>query len=233
MSCNTDPGGASCQKGLAMQDALTVALPAGLGGGILAAATPEIAAAAQVAIQCCAGSVVLCLNNAGIFVAEATVPGGVGAAGAIGIGKTATEALAAKAYNNVSNAAHNAASYAGLKMDLKTTQAANELVDSLRATGNLPANYVTKEAAIESGWKAGKALNNSVPGGQIGGDVFRDADNLLPSVPGRIWREADIGLDSSMSRSNQPGTRLLYSNDGLLYITTDHYKTATSIGTWQ
>lgn len=60
-----------------MQDALTVALPAGLGGGILAAATPEIAAAAQAVIQGCVGSVVLCLNNAGIFVAEATVPGGV------------------------------------------------------------------------------------------------------------------------------------------------------------
>lgn len=43
-SCADNPGSASCQKGLAMQDALTVALPAGLGGGILAAATPEIAA---------------------------------------------------------------------------------------------------------------------------------------------------------------------------------------------
>lgn len=47
MSCSTAPGSASCQKGLAMQDALMVALPAGLGGGLLAAATPELAAAAQ------------------------------------------------------------------------------------------------------------------------------------------------------------------------------------------
>ncbi|AGP46195.1 hemagglutinin repeat-containing protein [Serratia plymuthica] len=134
---------------------------------------------------------------------------------------------------NASNTAHNAANYAGLKMDLKTTEAANELVDSLRNTGSLPPNYVTKGTAMGSGWKAGKALNNSVPNGQIGGDVFRDADNLLPSVPGRVWLEADIGLDSKMSRSNQPGTRLLYSNDGLLYITTDHYETATSIGKWK
>nr|WP_290127800.1 ribonuclease domain-containing protein [Serratia plymuthica] len=118
-------------------------------------------------------------------------------------------------------------------MDLKTTEAANELVDSLRNTGSLPPNYVTKGTAMGSGWKAGKALNNSVPNGQIGGDVFRDADNLLPSAPGRVWLEADIGLDSKMSRSNQPGTRLLYSNDGLLYITTDHYETATSIGKWK
>lgn len=86
---------------------------------------------------------------------------------------------------------------------------------------------------MENGWKSGKALNNSVPGGQIGGDVFRDADNVLPSAPGRVWREADIGIDGTISRGNQLGTRLLYSSDGLLYITTDHYKTATSVGTWK
>ncbi len=74
-----------------------VALPAGLGGGLLAAATPEIAAAAKVAIQACTGNVVLCLNNAGIQMSEAIVPGGVGASGAIGIGKTAAEAAAANA----------------------------------------------------------------------------------------------------------------------------------------
>lgn len=49
-----------------MNDALIVALPVGLGGGLLAAATPEIAAAAQAAIQSCADNVVLCLNSAGI-----------------------------------------------------------------------------------------------------------------------------------------------------------------------
>ncbi|AUU82781.1 VENN motif pre-toxin domain-containing protein [Leclercia adecarboxylata] len=66
MSCTTDPGSESCKKGLAMQNALMVALPAGLGGGVLAAATPEIVAAAQAAIQAYTGNVVLCLNNAGI-----------------------------------------------------------------------------------------------------------------------------------------------------------------------
>lgn len=78
-----------------MQNALMVELPAGLGGGVLAAATPEIAAAAQAAIQACTGNVVLCLNNAGIQLSEAIVPGGVGAGGAIGIGKTTAEAIAA------------------------------------------------------------------------------------------------------------------------------------------
>ena len=90
-----------------MQDALMVALPAGLGGGVLAAATPEIAVAAKAAIQACAGNVVLCLNSAGIQVSEAIVPGGVGAGGAIGIGKTVTEATAAKAEAVAANTAKN------------------------------------------------------------------------------------------------------------------------------
>ncbi|CAI1914868.1 MULTISPECIES: hemagglutinin repeat-containing protein [Serratia] len=104
-SCSTDSSSASCQKGLAMNDALMVALPAGLGGGVLAAATPELAAAAKVAIQTCAGNVVLCLNNAGIQMSEAIVPGGVGAGGAVGIGKTAAEATAAKAEAVAANTA--------------------------------------------------------------------------------------------------------------------------------
>lgn len=41
-----------------------------------AAASPEIAAAAKAAIQTCAGNVVLCLNNVGIQMSEAIVPGG-------------------------------------------------------------------------------------------------------------------------------------------------------------
>ncbi|MBS9439964.1 ribonuclease [Photorhabdus noenieputensis] len=118
-------------------------------------------------------------------------------------------------------------------MDLKTTESANEAVESLRATGKLPSHYVTKQQAAEKGWKPGKVINNTTPGGQIGGDVFENSTNILPSAQGRTWREADIGLDNKISRSKQPGTRLLYSNDGLLYITTDHYETATSIGRWK
>ena len=123
LSCSTDPGSASCQKGLAMNDALMIALPAGLGGGLLAAATPEIAAAAQAAIQSCAGNVVLCLNNAGIQMSEALVPGGVGAGGAVGIGKTAAEATAAKAEAVAANVAKNSQLPTGTVFDsIKGTQ---------------------------------------------------------------------------------------------------------------
>jgi hypothetical protein len=130
------------------------------------------------------------------------------------------------------NPAHNAAAFERYQNLLTTTEAANPLVDSLNSTRSLPANYVTGAEARLAGWKPGKALNNSVPGGQMGGDVFNNTTGVLPSAPGRTWYEADVGLNSSMSRANQPGTRLLYSDDGFLYVTFDHYDTVHPIGTW-
>ncbi|MFZ4835191.1 hypothetical protein [Rouxiella sp. Mn2063] len=97
LSCSTDPDSESCHHGQAMQDALTVTIPAGLGGGFLAAATPEIAAMLKAGLNVCTGNVAVCVNNIGLQSSEVIVPGGVGAGGAIGIGKTAAEAAAAKA----------------------------------------------------------------------------------------------------------------------------------------
>ncbi|EHO8938693.1 hemagglutinin repeat-containing protein [Salmonella enterica] len=105
MSCSTAPGSVSCQKGLAMQDALMVALPAGLGGGLLAAATPELAAAAQAVLAGCQSAAILCLNQAGILTAEVVTPGGVGAAGILTVGKNAAEIAAAKAEVTAVNSA--------------------------------------------------------------------------------------------------------------------------------
>ncbi|MEQ9867288.1 VENN motif pre-toxin domain-containing protein, partial [Pectobacterium aroidearum] len=228
---------AEIAKGIAEGNLVVSAGVAGVAGGaMIVGATPEIVVAAKAALEGCKAAPTICLNNAGLQVAEAVTPGGVGAAGAIGVGRTVAEATVAKAEAVATNAArnaNNAASYAGLKMDLKTTEAANEIVDSLRRTGQLPPNYVNKAQARANGWKPGKALNNTNPDSQLGGDIFENSNNLLPSAPGRMWQEADIGLKNTMSRSNQPGTRLLYSNDGLLYITTDHYETATSIGKWK
>ncbi|MEP0391753.1 MAG: ribonuclease domain-containing protein [Erythrobacter sp.] len=129
--------------------------------------------------------------------------------------------------------ASNAALGTALREVLRVTEAANPLVDSLRATGGLPSNFVTKAQARAAGWAPGKALDNFIPGAQIGGDVFRNSPAVLPSANGRVWYEADVGLSGTMSRSNQPGSRLLYSNDGQLFITTNHYESIHSIGTWK
>jgi len=80
------------------------------GGAIIVAATPEIAALAKTALQGCKAAPTICMNNAGLQVAEAVTPGGVGAAGAIGVGKTAVEATAAKAEAVAANLAKNTSS---------------------------------------------------------------------------------------------------------------------------
>lgn len=69
---------------------------------------------------------------------------------------------------------------------MSTTEKANPLIDSLKDTGKLPSNYITKAEAIENGWKPGKALNNYVPNAQIGGDIFKNSEGILPESTGRV-----------------------------------------------
>ena len=55
----------------------------------------------------------------------------------------------------------------------------------------------------------------------IGGDVFNNSRSKLPAENGRVWYEADIDYASGY-RSN---SRILYSNDGLIFVSHDHYQT--------
>ncbi|SQC97386.1 Ribonuclease precursor [Fusobacterium necrophorum subsp. necrophorum] len=127
--------------------------------------------------------------------------------------------------------AHNAANYVKLKEQYRVSELANDVVDSIAKTGRLPNNYMTKDQAKVLGWSEGKALNNYAPGKAIGGDVFNNSTRILPIKNGRIWYEADVGIDYKMSRSNfkNPGYRILYSSDGLIYGTYDHYETVFPI----
>ena len=125
------------------------------------------------------------------------------------------------AFNN--NEAHNVVNYMKLKEQYRVTELANDAVDSLTQTGKLPSNYITKDQARALGWKEGKALLNYAPGSAIGGDIFNNTSNILPSTNGRVWYEADVGQNYAMSRAKNPGYRIIYSNDGLIYGTFDHY----------
>ncbi len=83
-----------------------------------------------------------------------------------------------------------------------------------------------KKGAEDAGWVNWKGnLANVLPGKMIGGDVFRNSRDKLPIAPGRIWYEADIDYESGF-RDKQ---RILYSNDGLCFVSYDHYKTFTEI----
>ena len=86
--------------------------------------------------------------------------------------------------------------------------------------GHLPNNYVTKKEATEAGWSGG-SIEEYLPGKAIGGDVFSNREKLLPIKDGRIYYECDIDTNGQSSRGAK---RIVFSNDGLIYYTDDHYK---------
>jgi ribonuclease T1 len=100
-----------------------------------------------------------------------------------------------------------------------------ETVSELRAEGRLPARYVAKAAAERLGWSPGRNLCTIAPGKAIGGDVFHNAERRLPEKPGRRWREAD--LDSPCGPRGPK--RLVFSNDGLQFVTVDHYRSFVKV----
>ena len=88
--------------------------------------------------------------------------------------------------------------------------------------GKLPEKYLTKEEAEMLGWKRKRGNLDEVANGKaIGGNIYYNDNGNLPQKDGRTWYEADINYTSGF-RGNE---RILYSNDGLIFVTYDHYKT--------
>lgn len=218
-SCSTNPGGAACQKGLAMNDALIVALPAGLGGGILAAATPEIAAAAKAAIQACAGNVVLCLNNAGIQMSEAIVPGGVGAGGAVGIGKTVTEATAAKAESVAANAAKNAGS-SNVINPIKNTAETQLSVDQKLANYLLDKQHPVGGSKAE--WFDGALGFNNTNSNELAKQIVFDSSKAVKTAETQFGTKYDqvIPITGTNGRTINVKFGWIKNNDGVVRLVT-------------
>ena len=102
----------------------------------------------------------------------------------------------------------------------------------IRAYGHLPANYMTKKDAEAKGWSGG-SLDKVVPGKSIGGDRFGNYEGLLPKQKGRTYYECDIDTEGKSSRGAK---RIIFSNDGLIFYTDDHYESfseSTGDGTWK
>ena len=89
--------------------------------------------------------------------------------------------------------------------------------------GHLPGNFVTKEEARAAGWEGG-GLDDVLPGMCIGGDRFGNREGLLPEAKGRSWTECDVNTLHAKSRGAE---RIVFSNDGLIYYTGDHYDSFT------
>ncbi|MBR5741946.1 MAG: ribonuclease [Firmicutes bacterium] len=84
--------------------------------------------------------------------------------------------------------------------------------------GHLPSNFITKKEAQALGWDGG-SLEPYAPGKSIGGDRFGNYEKLLPT--GHTYTECDIDTKGKKSRGAK---RIVFSSDGLIYYTGDHYE---------
>ena len=96
----------------------------------------------------------------------------------------------------------------------------------LKHYDELPNYYITETEAKQLGWVRYKGnLHKVAPGKMITRGIYYNDNNHLPVENGRIWYEADINYEKGY-RGND---RILFSNDGLIFVTYDHYKTFVEI----
>ena len=99
-----------------------------------------------------------------------------------------------------------------------------EVAEYLHIYGHLPQNYLTKQEAKALGWDASQGnLWEVAEGKSIGGDRFGNREGQLPEAEGRTWYECDVNYEGGFRGAE----RLLYSKDGLIYYTNDHYQSFT------
>lgn len=86
--------------------------------------------------------------------------------------------------------------------------------------GKLPENFITKKEAKALGWEGG-SLEPYAPGKSIGGDRFGNYEGILPEEDGVTYKECDI---DTMGADQRGAKRIVFSNEGTVYYTEDHYK---------
>lgn len=99
----------------------------------------------------------------------------------------------------------------------------DEVALYIHTFGHLPANFITKKEAKALGWNGGN-VSKYKEGAVIGGDRFGNNEGLLPKKDGRSYTECDIDTLGSKERGAK---RIVFSNDGLVYYTEDHYASFT------
>lgn len=97
-----------------------------------------------------------------------------------------------------------------------------EVAGYIALYGHLPDNFITKKEAKALGWVSSEGnLGEVAPGKSIGGDYFGNFEGRLPEKKGRDYHECDIDSNGGYRGAK----RIVYSNDGLIYYTEDHYET--------
>ena len=94
----------------------------------------------------------------------------------------------------------------------------------LHTFNKLPGNFITKKEAQKLGWDSSKGnLADAAPGMSIGGDSFGNYEKQLPE--GKRYRECDVNYTGG----KRGAERIVYSTDGDIYYTGDHYSTFTQL----
>ena len=101
-----------------------------------------------------------------------------------------------------------------------------DVAEYIHTFGTLPKNFITKSEAKDLGWDSSKGnLWDVAEGKSIGGDYFGNYEGLLPKADGRKYTECDVNYSGGYRGSE----RIIFSNDGLIYYTNDHYQTFTQL----
>lgn len=102
----------------------------------------------------------------------------------------------------------------------------DSVAEYIHLFGKLPKNFLTKSEAQALGWDSSKGnLWAVAPGHAIGGDTFRNYEGQLPKKSGRVYYECDVNYDGGY----RDAERIVFSNDGLIFYTSDHYETFTQL----
>ncbi|MBQ2676861.1 MAG: minor capsid protein [Clostridia bacterium] len=91
----------------------------------------------------------------------------------------------------------------------------------IKFTGKLPDYYVSQKELENLGWRRGNKVSKFIEKKMLFGGVYKNKNNHLPETKNRIWYEADINYTQGKRNSQ----RILWSNDGLIFVTYDHYQT--------
>lgn len=97
-----------------------------------------------------------------------------------------------------------------------------EVAAYIHLYGHLPGNYVSKTKARKAGWVPSKGnLQDVLPDKSIGGSEFYNDEGRLPEKSGRKYTECDIDYNGG----TRGAKRIVFSDDGLVFYTADHYET--------
>lgn len=125
-----------------------------------------------------------------------------------------------------SSSSSNEEQSASTSEDIEQLTKQDRVISYLREHQRLPSFYITKKQARAEGWEPSSGnLCSVLPGKAIGGDRFSNREKRLPQKAKRVWREADINYRCGRRQAD----RLIYSNDGLIYVTRDHYRNFTKM----